>query len=219
VSKDSEDTFLGAPTLGEARARRPLLLSGDDAEDLALVRRCKAGDTHAFQLLVARHQDHVITLMRRILPAGSASDDIDDLVQDVFVQVWRALPRFRADASFATWLYRIATNMAIKHYQRLRRRREFVEDSEDIPEEVRHSLADPNPGPEDAADREARDKALRAAIDRLPVKHRTVVMLHYFEGLECEDVAAITGCSVGTVWSRLYYACRKLRNSLAWLEG
>jgi RNA polymerase sigma-70 factor (ECF subfamily) len=204
----------------EEKSRGTLILDGDDAEDRALVRRCQAGDTHAYRLLVARHQDHVATLVRRILPSGASGDDVDDLVQDIFVQVWRALPRFRGDARFATWLYRITTNMAVKQYQRLKRRREYVDDTAaDIPEDVRLSLADPNPGPEDKAQRDARDKALREAIDQLPVKHRTVVMLHYFEGMECEQVAAITGCSVGTVWSRLYYACRKLRQSLAWLEG
>ena len=80
------------------------------------------------------------------------------------------------------------------------------------------SAADPNPGPADQAESRVRDSALRKAIEGLPDKQRTVVLLHYFEEYSCEEVAALTGCSVGTVWSRLHYACKKLRGTLEWMQ-
>lgn len=186
-------------------------------EDASLVRRCRRGDVEAFGALVTRHESRVRALVARILGAGATPDDVDDATQDVFVQAWRALPRFRGDARFSTWLYRVATNLAIKQWHRTRRRQSEVAE-EDLPEAVRAALADPSAGPSAEAERRAQDRALRQAIDGLPEKQRTVVLLHYFEDYSCEEMAQMIGCSVGTVWSRLHYGCRKLRDKLAWLE-
>jgi RNA polymerase sigma-70 factor, ECF subfamily len=185
--------------------------------DAALARRCRSGDVAAFGDLVRRHEKKVHALVARILGQSATTDDIDDTVQDIFVQAWRAFPRFRGDAKFSTWLYRIATNMAIKQWHKRKRQRIVVSD-EDLPESVRISVADPSIGPAEQAEFKVRDGALRSAIEALPEKQRTVVLLHYFEEYSCEEVATITGCSVGTVWSRLHYACKKLRGSLEWLQ-
>ena len=194
-----------------------IALSASEDADLALVRRCQRGDTEAFGQLVARHDKRVYALAARVLGPGATPDDVDDVAQDIFVQAWRALPKFRNDARFSTWLYRIATNMAIKQWHRTKRHHATVAE-EELPETVRAALADPKPGPADEAQQRARDQALRGAIDRLPEKQRTVVLLHYFEEYTCEEVAALLDCSVGTVWSRLHYACRKLRGLVSWLE-
>lgn len=197
-----------------ARAASPADERADD--DGPLVQRCVRGETAAYALLVERHQARVRAIAARILGAGATRDDIDDLAQDVFVQAWRALPRFRADALFSTWLHRLATNMAIKQWHR-RKRGAWLSASEDLSEPVRAGLRDDAPGPALQAQTRAQGHALRAAIDALPEKQRTVVLLHYFEDYACEEVALLVGCSVGTVWSRLHYACRKLRGTLAWL--
>ncbi|MGO8673530.1 MAG: RNA polymerase sigma factor [Capsulimonadaceae bacterium] len=202
---------------GSAGAREAELHSRTDDVDGMLARRCQTGDVGAFGLLVQRHEKKVYALVARILGQGAVIDDIEDTVQDVFLQAWRAFPRFRGDAKFSTWLYRIATNMAIKQWHRRKRHKHVVND-EDLPEAVRISVADPNPGPEEFAQGRARDTALRSAIDALPEKQRTVLLLHYFEDYSCEEVAALTGCSVGTVWSRLHYACKKLRGTLEWMQ-
>ena len=144
-------------------------------------------------------------LVARVLGAGANADDVDDVAQEVFVQAWRGLPKFRHDAQFSTWLYRIATNMAIKQWHRRKRLAQTVSE-EELPNTVRAALAMAAPGPEDVAALRARDRALRTAIERLPEKQRTVILLHYFEDYTCEEVAALLGCSVGTVWSRLHYA-------------
>jgi len=187
-------------------------------EDAPLVRRCQKGESGAFRELVARHDKRVYALVARVLGPGAAADDVDDVAQDVFVQAWRALPKFRSDARFSTWLYRIATNVAIKQWHRRKKQAQTAVFEAELPETIRAALADPARGPAEEATLRARDRALRAAIDRLPEKQRTVVLLHYFEEQTCEDVALLLGCSVGTVWSRLHYACRKLRELAGWLE-
>lgn len=195
---------------------RQSVASVDEDMDAVLVRRCQNGDREAFGLLVARHDKRVYALVARVLGLGATTDDVDDVAQEVFIQAWRALPKFRQDARFSTWLYRIATNMAIKQWHRNKRGAQTVSE-EELPNTVRAALAIMEPGPEDVAAQRARDKALRTAIDRLPEKQRTVILLHYFEEYTCEDIGALLGCSVGTVWSRLHYGCRKLRESVSWL--
>lgn len=209
----SNESKASQPDAAGARAGQ---IDGEGDTDAALVRRCQHGDTDAFGRLVARHDKRVYALVARVLGPAATADDVDDAAQDVFVQAWRALPRFRGDAQFSTWLYRIATNMAIKQWHRAKRGAPAVS-QEDLPPAVRAALADPARGPEDEAASRAQGRALREAVDRLPEKQRTVLLLHYFDDMPCEEVAALLGCSVGTVWSRLHYGCRKLRQTLAWL--
>ena len=209
--------MIGQPVETEdvASSRPATILSVQDDTDMILARRCRGGDMAAFGDLVRRHEKRVQALVGRILGGSAAQDDIEDTVQDIFVQAWRAFPSFRGDSKFSTWLYRIATNMAIKQWHRLRRQSRVVS-HEDLPEAVRLAVADPNPGPDTQTEHRMRDSALRQAIDQLPEKQRTVVLLHYFEEYSCDEVAVMTGCSVGTVWSRLHYACKKLRGSVEW---
>ncbi len=196
---------------------RPAPPPADVADDDGpLVRRCQCGETDAYALLVARHEARVRAIAARILGAQATRDDIDDLAQDIFVQAWRALPRFRADAKFSTWLHRLATNMAIKQWHK-RKRGAWLSAADDLPAPLRAGLRDDAPGPVMQAQTRAQSQALRAAIDALPEKQRTVVLLHYFEEYACDEVAQMVGCSLGTVWSRLHYACRKLRGTVAWL--
>ena len=187
-------------------------------EDAPLVRLARSGDTDAFGRLVARHETRVYALIARVLGANGTADDVDDTAQDVFVQAWRALPRFREEARFSTWLHRIATNMAIKQWHRVKRRVPTVA-AEELPNTIRAALASDGPGPEEIAAQNARDRDLRDAIEQLPEKQRTVILLHYFEDYGCDEIAALLGCSVGTVWSRLHYGCRKLRDTAGWLAG
>lgn len=202
----------------ETTSSLPARQAAETDEDAALVRLARSGDTDAFGRLVARHETRVYALIARVLGANGTADDVDDTAQDVFVQAWRALPRFREEARFSTWLHRIATNMAIKQWHRVKRRAGTVA-TEDLPNTVRAALAANGPGPEEIATQKARDRDLRDAIEKLPEKQRTVILLHYFEDCACEEIAALLGCSVGTVWSRLHYGCRKLRDTAGGLAG
>ena len=210
MSEKTEQPKTGAPRPGVIS---PPLVGGLTAdEDAALVRRCRDGDLEAFGALVTRHEARVGALVRRILGVTANPEDVEDTTQDVFIQAWRALPRFRGDARFSTWLYRIATNTAIRQWQRRKRQRQRI-----VEEDGAAEAAAPSRLAEDIA-RRAEGRALRAAIDGLPEKQRTVLLLHYFEDYSCEEIALVLGCSVGTVWSRLHYGCRKLRDQLRWLE-
>jgi RNA polymerase sigma-70 factor (ECF subfamily) len=197
-------------------------------EDAPLLRRCRGGDMDAYGVLVARHERRVQAIAARILFGGadarrSACPDLEDLVQDVFVQAWRALPRFRGDARFSTWLYRIATNRALKEWKRMRviasRIHETpLDDHVDIEASAALSYARTD-SPQHAVDIHARDAAMKQAIDRLPEKQRTVILLHYYEDCSCEEIAAMLDCSVGTVWSRLHYGVKRLRGGLNWMDA
>lgn len=171
------------------------------------------GDVEAFGEIVRRHERAVCGVVSRMV---SSPDDIDDIVQDVFVQAYRSLPKFKGGAALSTWLYRIAVNTAIGNIRKAKARQAV---SIDDPETgFADRLAAPNgDGPEDAALKKMRGEAIRKAIQTLPEKHRTVVVLHYCENLGCDEIARVVGCSVGTVWSRLHYACRKLHSQLEWL--
>ena len=216
MSNESKASHSDVPPPSWVTGAKPAAAPVEEDADAALVRRCRGGDTGAYGLLVARHDKRVYALVARVLGSGVAADDVDDVAQEVFVQAWRALPKFRQEAQFSTWLYRIATNMAIKEWHRIKRRAQTVSE-EELPVTVREALAEQSPGPADLAELKARDGALRTAIDRLPEKQRTVILLHYFEDYTCEDIGGLLGCSVGTVWSRLHYGCRKLRQSVGWL--
>jgi RNA polymerase sigma-70 factor (ECF subfamily) len=199
-------------------------------DDASLVARCQSGDLSAFAQLVDRHEQRVRSIVSRILITTNENSsltitvDVDDLSQEVFVQAWRALPRFRGDARFSTWLYRIAVNRALKEYNHRRKGSGRFQGAPVSDELLRHLASiHPDPhapclDPEDLLQQRARDSALRSAIEDLPEKQRLVVLLHYFEDCSCEEISTIAGCTVGTVWSRLHYACRRLQDRLGWMD-
>lgn len=183
--------------------------------DAALVARVKRGEVGAFGELVQRHQRAAYGIVSRMV---DNRDDADDIVQEVFVVAFRSIQSFKGEAAFSTWLYRIAVNTAIKQMKKIRTRQAASID--DPLTGLGEMLVSPDgDGPERSAECSERSGAIREAIQSLPEKHRAVVVLHYFQDLGCEEIASIVGCSVGTVWSRLHYACKKLRGQLDWLAA
>jgi RNA polymerase sigma-70 factor (ECF subfamily) len=148
----------------------------------------------------------------------ASPEDVDDLVQDTFVLAYSSLGRFRGESSFSTWLYTIAVNTTIKHLRKARARQTVSIDDPDARLDT-SAMVGAEPGPGVCAENGERREAVRRAVESLPERHRMVVVLHYFEDYSCEEIARIMRCSVGTVWSRLHYACRKLRGQLGWLES
>ena len=192
--------------------------SAPDA-DAPLVARAAAGDVRAFGLLVERYQRPMTALVARMTPNA---DDVDDVVQELFVRAWKGLPRFRGDAQFSTWLYRIAVNTAIKYRTRRRDENAMQVSTEDLAGGLDSLAGGPGGEGEDpllSAERKEREALVRRAVLSLPEKQRAVVVLHYFEGRSCEEISQIVECSVGTVWSRLHYACKRLKGNLSALEG
>ena len=213
-----------AEAAGNAAPRRTGEAEGEFAPnaDSALARRAANGDMHAFRTLTERYQRPMAALVSRMTPNP---DDVDDVVQELFLRAWKGLPNFRGDAQFSTWLYRIAVNTAIKHRSRRRNETHLSLSADEMtggldafraPED-----ASPSSGgdPFRAAERKEREEAVRRAVASLPEKQRVVVALHYFEGYSCEEISKVVGCSLGTVWSRLHYACKRLKDALGTAEG
>lgn len=191
----------------------PRVKQRESDPDAPAVARCRAGDTDAFRILVERYQGMVAGVATR---AARHPEDAEDISQEVFVRAWKALRTFRGDAKFSTWLYRIALNTAMRHAGKVSgERNRRVEPGPDEPDPLARIPADPEQGPEAVAWRRMSQAALRDAVHALPEKHRMVIILHYFEEKTSEEIAEIMGLSVGTIWSRIHYAVKKLKGKLA----
>lgn len=179
-------------------------MASDERTDNELVRLVQAGDKRAFELLFHRHQHKVGSLVARYV---RDRDEVADLVQEVFIKAYRALPRFRGDSAFYTWIFRIAVNTA-KNYIASRGRRASdlkvdLEDAEYIDggEAMKHA-----DNPEGELARDEMKKVIDAAISALPEDLRSAVTLREFDGLSYEQIAEIMDCPVGTVRSRIFRA-------------
>lgn len=187
---------------------------GPDASDLSLVRRVQRGERGAYDLLVLKYQHKVVKLVMRYL--GDAAD-AEDVAQEAFIKAYRALPQFRGDSAFYTWLYRIAINTA-KNALAARNRNPVTYDLDvqgnDEAAEMIGKLKDPET-PEGLALTEEIRNIVNAAISELPEDLRTAIVLRELEGMSYEEIAAAMDCPVGTVRSRIFRAReaidRKLR--------
>lgn len=172
--------------------------------DERLVERVQRGDRRAFDLLMGRYQHRIQALVSRYL---KHSDDVQDVTQDAFIKAYKALPRFRAESQFYTWLYRIAINTAKNHLV-ARGRRPPVSDVEvDDAEhyaggDVLHEIETP----ENQLAGEQLRQCVFEAIEALPEDLRTALTLREFDGLSYEDIATVMECPVGTVRSRIFRA-------------
>lgn len=170
--------------------------------DQQLVERVQAGDKRAFDLLVLKYQSRILGLVARYV---KDSHEVQDVTQEAFIKAYRALPRFRGDSAFYTWLYRIATNTAKNHLVSRGRRPPGsdveIEDAEHF--ESGGDLRDLE-NPENQLFGEELKSVVNAAITELPDDLRTAVTLREFDGLSYEDIADIMDCPVGTVRSRIF---------------
>ena len=172
--------------------------------DENLVRRCQAGDNSAFDQLVYKYQELVFRLAYRIV--GSYAD-VEEIAQEVFLRAYRGIKNFRGDAAFSTWLTRIAVNYCIKTLNG-RKPEMLFERLTSLISLSKEALQDT------AVEREEQRVMVRRALERLPPKHKAVIVLLYFEERSCEEIAEILECSIGTVKSRLYHARQKLKELL-----
>ncbi len=174
-----------------------------DVDDAYLVRRAQEGYLDAYELLVKRYSNQTYRIAYRML---GKHQDAQDVAQEALIAAWQGLPQFRADAAFATWLYRIVTRRALNRLTRDR-----VTDSADLLD----ALPDHAPGPAEQNELLHAGDAVTAAIMMLPLPQRTVIVLHHFEGLSYAQVASVTKSSVPAVRSHLFRARRTLATDLA----
>ena len=173
--------------------------------DAALVKRAQAGEKRAFELLVTKYQRRILRLLGRILHNQS---DVEDIAQETFLKAYRALPKFRNESAFYTWLYRIAVNTARNHISS-KHNQVFVSDQIESRDGETFSLLDnltDGETPETHMHNRELIEALQAALDELPEQLRQAIVLRELEGLSYEEISTAMDCPVGTVRSRIFRA-------------
>jgi RNA polymerase sigma-70 factor, ECF subfamily len=187
---------------------------GDNGADKQLVERVQRGDKQAFDLLVLKYQHRIIKLVSRYIRDPS---DAMDVAQDAFLKAYRALPNFRGESAFYTWLYRIAINTA-KNYLVMQSRHlletEVTPESEEGEQFEFESTLKEYSTPENMVLTDEIQATIVAAIDDLPDDLRTAILLREVEGLSYEEIANVMGCPVGTVRSRIFRARESVDNRL-----
>ena len=186
------------------------------ATDQQLVKRVQAGDKRAYDLLVLKYQHKILGLVSRYVREG----DTQDVAQEAFIKAYRALPKFRGDSQFYTWLYRIAVNTAKNHIVANSRRPPGsdveLQDAEyyDGGEQLRDIAS-----PEEQLFGEELREMVNLAVKELPEDLRTAVSLREFDGLSYEEIANVMDCPVGTVRSRIFRAREAIDKRLEPLLG
>jgi RNA polymerase sigma-70 factor, ECF subfamily len=176
-----------------------------DVSDLALVRRVQRGDKGAFDALVLKYQHKVVKLVMRYVRNPAEAEDV---AQEAFIKAYRALPQFRGDSAFYTWLYRIAINTAKNAVvSRDRSPVDYDLDLQNSDEsyDMQSRLKD-SETPEGLVLTDEIRGTVNSAIDALPEDLRTAIVLRELEGLSYEEIAAAMECPVGTVRSRIFRA-------------
>jgi len=197
----------------------PVEAAGADAareqsrrEDERLVARCQAGEREAFDELVARHQDRIYNLCFWML---HDRDEAADAAQDAFVRAFRALPNFRGESAFSTWLHRIAVNVSLDASARRKKAPQSLSSvGSDDDDKPALDPADSSPGPAEIAARRERRQLVRAALAELQEHHRVVLVLFDIEGRTYEEAAERLELPMGTIKSRLNRARAALRVAL-----
>ncbi len=173
-----------------------------------LIRRAQDGDPHALRDLFHRYRADVARIAFRVL---GPSADLEDVVQEAFVQLYRSLASYQGNAKFSTWLYRVVTNVARMHRRRERSRPQLESASK---AQLEQRTAAPG-GPEADVERGERLRALYVHLEALGDRKRTVLVLHDLVGLPASEIAEIVGAPVLTVRTRLFYARKELYAALA----
>jgi len=182
--------------------------------DWDIVQRVQAGEVEAFDQLSLRYRGRVYGMIYNMT---SNREDAADLTQDALIKAFQSINRFQGQSSFFTWLYRIAVNSTLTHLRKNRLRTFFslekVDENDRQSAEVIEALTDNTGVERDTFVRELQER-LNEAMQKLSIRHRTVVTLFEIDGLSHQEIAEIMNCSVGTVRSRLHYAKQQLQSEL-----
>lgn len=182
--------------------------------DEELVARCKAGDRHAFGDLVERYQDRIFSLCIRWLGSPLLAEEV---AQDVFISAWRAIPRFRQEARFDTWLRRIAINKCKNKrvYDKRRARDKHVDIDEEDDGRPKFQVVHGGRGADASVFQSEASRVLQGALDELEPEQRAIIVLRDLEDLSYEEISEQLGIPRGTVKSRLHRARGVLTRALS----
>lgn len=195
-----------APTVVRSLPFVDVRVTRDDDSAPAYVQRAREGDARAFQELFRNHRRDVARLVGRLL---GPRPEVEDVLQEVFIQVFRSLPNFRGDARFTTWLHRVTVNVTLMHLRAARSRPRLGNELLDEP------AAPEGDSPVDHAARNQRLRALYKILDTLSDKKRAVFILHDLDGVPAAQIAAMVDSPVLTVRTRLFYARREVYAAMA----
>jgi RNA polymerase sigma-70 factor (ECF subfamily) len=191
---------------------------GDREVDAQLVERAQRGDKRAYELLVAKYQRKLGRLLSRFVRDPA---EVEDVTQEAFIKAYRALPSFRGDSAFYTWLYRIAINTAKNYLVALGRRAPTstgFDNAEAENFEDAEQLRDSNTPESELMGREIAS-TVNKAMDALPADLRTAITLREIEGMSYEEIANVMNCPIGTVRSRIFRAREAIAAELRPLLG
>ncbi|OUN25352.1 sigma-70 family RNA polymerase sigma factor [Pseudoflavonifractor sp. An85] len=182
-----------------------------DVEEQVWISQAASGDSHAFAHLVERYEKQVYHHALRLV--GNA-EDAADISQEVFWKAWRALPTFRRESSFSTWLYRLTDNACVDLLRREKKRRGDASLEEEEGSSLAQQLPHPDPSPQERVEAQERQDTLEQGLAQLSQEHRRILVLRELSGLSYQEIGAMLNLSPGTVKSRLARARLALANYL-----
>jgi RNA polymerase sigma-70 factor, ECF subfamily len=182
--------------------------------DAQLMLRVREGDEISFALLLERHRTPVVNFLHRMVQNRAVSEE---LAQEVFLRVYRSRETYEATAKFTTWLFRIATHLALNWIRDGKKEKRNESLSEELIEGAERQVADRQPSVEQAMIYEVKLKEVRKAIEALPEKQRAAVLMHKYQELDYSQIAGALSCTESAVKSLLFRAYETLRSRLAHL--
>jgi len=199
---------IGKPLSASPERQKEADLDGD------IVRSVQGGDVAAFDQLILKYRARIYGVIYNLT---SNREDASDLTQETFIKSFQSIHRFQGQSSFFTWIYRIAVNSTLSHLRKSRLRTFFslekINEDDPVSRELIAAITDNTEVDRGSFVRELQER-LNEALQKLSIRHRTVVTLFEIDGLSHQQIAEIMGCSVGTVRSRLHYAKQLLQAEL-----
>ena len=193
------------------------MVGQNNSVDKQLVERVKRGDKRAFDLLILKYQHKIISIVGRYL---GDQNDVQDVSQETFIKAYRAIPNFRGESAFYTWLYRIAVNTAKNHLVSKSRRPPNIDvDIDDGEFQNNSAVLRDNESPQASLATSQMEQVIFRSIENLPSELRIAVTLREFDGLSYEEIAKIMNCPVGTVRSRIFRAREAIEKKIMLMDN
>ncbi len=182
-------------------------------DEKRVIKECQKGNVDSFDILVDRYKERVYSLAYQMIGDHTSADDV---TQEVFIRAFRGLPKFEGRCSFFTWLYRITINCSYRYLRKnmtfLKKVTHEIDPAVYMDDTIKHKITGNSPY-KSLEMKETMD-VLSKAIDNLPVKHKTALIMFEFQGLSIQDISDILKTSPGTIKSRLHHARLKLKNQM-----